>query len=70
MDVGVIFYCAELEVPALRQAARRILEAEAARFGVSLAPGDVLLRRARGGSPIHVMAAGEELVLAVHGNAR
>jgi NAD(P)-dependent dehydrogenase (short-subunit alcohol dehydrogenase family) len=32
------------------------------RFGVSLEPGDVLRRRARGGSPMHVMAAGEELV--------
>jgi hypothetical protein len=36
MDVGVIVYCAELEAPALRETARRILEAEAARFAVSL----------------------------------
>jgi hypothetical protein len=62
MDVGVIVYCAELEAPALRETARRILQAEAARFGVSLEPADVLLRRARGGSQMHVMAAGYELV--------
>jgi hypothetical protein len=34
MDVGVIVCIAELEAPALRDAARRILEAQAARFGV------------------------------------
>ena len=44
MDVGVIVYCAELEVPALGETARRILEAEAARFGVSLELAEVLLR--------------------------
>jgi hypothetical protein len=47
MDIGVMV-SAELEAPALREAARRILEAEAARFGVSLEPAEVLLRRARG----------------------
>jgi hypothetical protein len=62
MDVGVIVYCAELETPALRETARRILEAEAARFGVSLEPAEVLLRRGRGGSTMHVVAAGEEPV--------
>jgi hypothetical protein len=63
MDVGVIVYCAELEAPALREtAARRILGAEAARFGVSLEPAEVLLRRGRSGSAMHVVAAGEELV--------
>ena len=62
MDVGVIVYCAELEAPALRETARRILEAEAARFGVSLEPAEVLLRRGRGGTAMHVVAAGDELV--------
>jgi hypothetical protein len=59
MDIGVIVYCAELEAPALRETARRILEAEAARFGVSLEPAEVLLRRGRGGSAMHVVAADE-----------
>jgi len=62
MDIGVIVCCAELEAPALRQTARRILEADAARFGVSLEPAEVLLRRGRSGSTMHVMAAGHELV--------
>ena len=62
MDVGVIVYCAELEAPALRETARRILQAQAARFGVSLEPAEVLLRRGRGGSTMHVVAAGDELV--------
>jgi hypothetical protein len=62
MDVGVIVYCAELEASALRETARRILEAEAARFGVSLEPAEVPLRRGRGGSAMHVVAAGDELV--------
>jgi hypothetical protein len=50
MDIGVIVYCAELEAPALRETARRILETEAARFGVSLEPAEVLRRRGRGGT--------------------
>jgi hypothetical protein len=62
MDVGVIVYCAELEAPALRETARRILEAEAARFGVSLGLADALPRQARGGPPVHVWAAADELV--------
>jgi hypothetical protein len=57
MKIGVIVYMAELEAPALRQTARRILEAEAARFGVPPGPG-----QSRGGSPVHVMAAGHALV--------
>ena len=62
MDVGVIVYTAELQAPALRETACRILEAEAARFGISLEPADVRLRRARGSSMVHVMAAADELV--------
>jgi len=50
MDIGVIVYCAKLEAPALRQTARRILQAQAARFGVSLEPAEVLRRRGRGGA--------------------
>jgi hypothetical protein len=62
MDVGVIVYCAELEAPSLRDTARRILEAEAARFGVPLGRAEVLRRQAAGGAPVHVMAAADELV--------
>jgi hypothetical protein len=62
MDVGVIVDCAELEAPPLRDTARRILEAEAARFGVPLGRAEVLRRRARGGTPMHIMAAADELV--------
>jgi hypothetical protein len=62
MDVGVIVYATELEAPALRQTARRILEAEAARFGVPLGRTEAMRRRARGGSPMHIMAAADELV--------
>ena len=63
MDAGVILYAAELEVPARGQTARRILEAEAKRFGVSLDTSDVLLRRAEGGPELHVVAAAEELLM-------
>jgi hypothetical protein len=62
MDIGVIVYTTELEAPSLRETARRILEAEAARFGVPLGRAEVLHRRAQGGSPMHVMAAADELV--------
>ena len=62
MDIGVIICTAELEAPELRETARRFLETEAARFGVSLETADVRLRRARGGSTVHVMAAADELV--------
>jgi hypothetical protein len=62
MDVGVIVYCSELQAPGLRETARQVLEAQAARFGVSLGRAEVLRRRARGGSTVHVMAAGDELV--------
>ena len=62
MDIGVIVYTTELEAPSLRETARRILKAEAARFGVPLSRAEVLHRRARGGSPMHVMAAADELV--------
>jgi hypothetical protein len=47
----------------LRQTARRILEVEAKRFGVSLDTGDVLLRQAEGGPELHVVAAAEELLM-------
>jgi hypothetical protein len=59
----VILYAAGLEVPALRQTSRRILGAEARRFGVALDTGDVLLRRAEGGPELHVVAAAEELLM-------
>jgi|HubBroStandDraft_6_1064221.scaffolds.fasta_scaffold1295412_1 hypothetical protein len=62
MDTGVIVYTAELEAPALRETARRFLEAEAARLGASLDPADVLLRRAVDGPEMHIMAAAHELV--------
>jgi hypothetical protein len=62
MDVGVIVYTAELEAPALRHTAQRILQAEAGKLGVPLGRCEVLRRRARGGSPRHIMAAADELV--------
>ena len=62
MDAGVIVYCAELEAPTLRDTARRILEAEAARFGVPLGRAAVLRCQAAGGPAVHVMAAAGELV--------
>jgi hypothetical protein len=62
MDVGVIVYCAELEAPVLRDTARRILQAEAARSGVPLGRAEVLRRRARGGLAMHVITAADELV--------
>jgi hypothetical protein len=61
-DTSVILYAAELEAPALRETARRFLEAEATRLGVSLAPADVLLRRVQAGPEMHIMAAACELV--------
>jgi hypothetical protein len=62
MDVGVIVYTAGLEAPGLRETARRILLAEAGKLGVPLGRSEVLRRRARGGPPMHVMAAAGELV--------
>ena len=62
MDAGVIVSTAELEAPGLREAARRILLAEAGKHGVRLGRSEVLRRRARGGPPMHVMAAADELV--------
>ena len=56
MDIGVIVSCAGREAPALRETARRILEAQAARSGVSLEPAEVLRRRGRGGTAMHVVA--------------
>lgn len=62
MEVGVVVYTAELEAPGLRETARRILLAEAGQHGVPLGRYEVLRRRARGGPPMHVMAAADELV--------
>jgi len=62
MDVGVIVYTAGLEAPGLRETARRILLAEAGKLGVPVGRSEVLRRRARGGPPMHVMAAADELV--------
>jgi uncharacterized protein YbjT (DUF2867 family) len=55
-------FSVELEAPTLRDTARRILEAEAARFGGPLGRAEVLRRRARGGPAMHVIAAADELV--------
>jgi hypothetical protein len=63
MDVGVIVYCAELEAPALRETARRILEAEAARFGVSLEPAE-LVRHLAATEPDPLAEDGPLMVLA------
>ena len=55
-------YTAELEAPGLRETACRILLAEADKLGVRLGRSEALRRRARGGSPMHVMAAADELI--------
>ena len=52
MDTSVILYTAELEAPALRETARRFLEAEARRLGVPLDPAEVLVPRACSGTEI------------------
>jgi len=62
MDTSVILYAAELEAPALRETARRFLESEARRLGVPLDPAGVLVRRAYGGTEMHIMAAACELL--------
>ena len=62
MHIGVIVYTAELEAPGLRETAQRILLAEAGKLGVPLGRSAVLRRRARGGSPMHIMAAADKLV--------
>jgi hypothetical protein len=62
MDTSVILYAEELEAPALRETACRFLEAEARRLGVPLDPAEVLVRRAQGGTEMHIMAAACELV--------
>ena len=62
MDVGGTVYIVGPEAPALKETARQILEAEAARFGVSLETGDVPRRRDRGDSPMHFIAVANELV--------
>jgi hypothetical protein len=62
MDLGVIVYTAGLEAPGLRDTAQRILLAEAGKLGVPLGRSAVLRRQARGGSPMHIMAAADELV--------
>ena len=62
MEVGVIVYTGALKAPGLRETARRILLAEAGKLSVPLARSEVLRRRARGGSPMHIMAAADELV--------
>ena len=62
VDVGIIVYTAELQAPILRKTAQRILVAEAGKLGVPLGRSEVVRRRARGGSAMHVMAAADELV--------
>jgi hypothetical protein len=62
MDIGVIVYVVGLEAPELRETARRILLAEASKLGVPLGRSEVLRRRTRGGPPMHVMAAADQLV--------
>jgi hypothetical protein len=62
MDVGGTVCTFGAEAPELRETERRILEAEAARFGAFLETADVPRRRDRGDSPRHVMAAADDLV--------
>jgi hypothetical protein len=62
VDTSVILYTAEIQAPALRAMARRVLAAEAARLGVPLDPAGVLLRRAAGDTEMHLLAAASALV--------
>ena len=62
VDTGVILYAAELQAPALRETALRILETEARRFGVRLDGADVLGRRTGTDTRIHIVAAAYELL--------
>jgi hypothetical protein len=48
VDLELILDASGAEAPGLRRLARRYLEAESARLGVSLGPADVLARRAEG----------------------
>ena len=59
---GVTVYMAELEAPALRETARQFLEAEAGQLGIPLDPAEVLVRRAAGGTKMHVVAAARKLI--------
>ena len=62
MDEQLILDTAAAAAPALRALAREILEAEAARLGVSPAAADVLVRRAEGAPALHLTAAAEQLL--------
>jgi hypothetical protein len=62
MDEQLILNTAEAAAPALRALAAGILQAEAARLGVSLGAADVLVRRAEGAPAVHVTAAAGQLL--------
>jgi hypothetical protein len=62
VDVELILDAAAAEAPGLRDRARRFLEAEAARLGVSLDLVGVLARRAEGVPEVHITAAADELL--------
>jgi hypothetical protein len=62
MDEQLILDTAGAAAPALRALATGILQAGAARLGVSLDAADVLLRRAEGAPAVHVAAAAGQLL--------
>ena len=62
MDEQLILDTAAAPAPALRALATEILQAEAARLGVSLDVADVLVRRAEGAPAVHVAAAAGQLL--------
>jgi hypothetical protein len=59
MDEQLILDTATAAAPALRALATEILQAEAARLGVSLDAADVLVRQAGGVPAVHLTAAAE-----------
>ena len=65
MDLDLIADCADVEVPGLRDTARRFLEAQVDRLGVPLDPASVMARRAEGVPELYVTAAADELVTAL-----
>ena len=62
MDIEVIPDAAEVEVPTLRDVARRFLEAEARHLGVPLDLVSVMARRAEGEHEVHIPGAADRLL--------
>jgi hypothetical protein len=57
----LILDAADITAPALRDTARRFLEAEAQHLAVPLDPGSVMAHRAEGVPELHITAAADEM---------